>query len=180
MNKKYLVKPVLMLFLSMLVFPQVLQADNSNLLGDTKKTLPDIQIPEIPEIPGIPSADSKYSLDTNQKFGYAQGRRNPFAPTRQILSMVNRAGAGKGNFNIQPMQDMTKVPRMHLKGLISDGDNSLAALLEIENAGIYMVREGDTVGLYESGSSSVIQIRKINRLNIVVEAGSLGEVLIIR
>lgn len=116
--------------------------------------------------------------DADTTTGYRDGKRNPFAPTRQILAATQgRSGQG---LNFQPLQQATTIPKMHLKGLINENGKDIAALIEIENSGTYIVREGDTVGLYESGSNSVIRIQKINRLNLVVEAGSLGQVLIVR
>ncbi len=111
--------------------------------------------------------------------GYRQGRRNPFAPTQLILAAIERGGSSAANLALQPVQQATPIPRMHLRGLINDGAVQ-AALLEIENAGVYIVREGDTVGLYETGSNAVVRIREINRLNLVVEAGSLGQLFIVR
>ena len=64
--------------------------------------------------------------------------------------------------------------------MVQDANGGIAALLEVENGGIHIVREGDTVGLYEMGINSVIRVRKINRLNMVVEAGELGQVIIVR
>lgn len=111
--------------------------------------------------------------------GYRDDRRNPFAPTRQIIATAQGADNAALGMELQPLRQATEIPRMKLKGLISEGA-SVAALLQIDNAGTYIVREGDTVGLYESGSNSVIRVRKINRLNLMVEAGSLGQVLIVR
>ncbi|MDZ7753593.1 MAG: hypothetical protein U5S82_18600 [Gammaproteobacteria bacterium] len=111
--------------------------------------------------------------------GYREGRRNPFAPTSLILAAIERRGGSAANLALQPARQAIAIPRMHLRGLVNDGTD-LAALLEIENAGIYIVREGDTVGLYEMGSNAVIRVREINRLNLVVEAGSLGQLFIVR
>ena len=111
--------------------------------------------------------------------GYRDGVRNPFAPTRDILSTAART-SGSDAYRFRALAEPTAIPRMRLRGLINEGDENVAALLEIENSGTYIVREGDTVGLYELGSNAVIRVRKINRLDLVVEAGSLGQVLIIR
>jgi hypothetical protein len=45
-----------------------------------------------------------------------------------------------------------------------------------------MVREGDTISLRTGGASSnaVINVVKINQLTLVVESGTLGEVIIVR
>jgi hypothetical protein len=69
---------------------------------------------------------------------------------------------------------------MRLRGLIRGNGKKLAALLDVENSGVHVVHEGDTVGLNELGQDSVLYIKKINRLNLVVEVGSLGQVLIVQ
>lgn len=141
-------------------------------------------------LPGVPQNDAMMDLFMRNSMGrrdesgvgrpgYRDAKRNPFAPTRQILASIRGEVSGQ-SVNFQPLQEETVIPRMKLKGLINEGGNKIAALLEIENAGTHIVREGDTVGLYETGTNSVIRIRKINRLNLVVEAGSLGQVLIVR
>ncbi len=109
--------------------------------------------------------------------GYRMGKRDPFSPTSRILQAASDGGGG---VVFQPLQQKTKIPRMYLRGLIEDVDGGVAAILEIEKGGVHIVREQDTIGLYEMGASSVIRVRKINRLNIVVEAGSLGQLIIVR
>ena len=109
--------------------------------------------------------------------GYRDGKRDPFSPTNQMLEFSSRR---EGGLQFQPLNQAVEVPLMHLRGLVQDKDGKLAALLEIENSGIHVVREGDTVGLYDMGSNSVVRVRKINRLNLVVEAGSLGQLIIVR
>ncbi len=113
----------------------------------------------------------------NIRVGYRQGQRDPFAPTSRLLQVTS---SGDGGVQFQALSQATKLPRMHLRGLIQDRNGDLAALLEIEKSGIHIVREGDAVGLYDMGVNSVIRVRKINRLNLVVEAGSLGQMIIVR
>lgn len=110
--------------------------------------------------------------------GYLGESRNPFAPTRQVATA--RRGGLPGELTLQPLQNAVKLPKMRLRGVVNDGANQLAALLELEGIGVYVVREGDTVGLYEAGSNHVIQIQKINRLNLLVKAGSVGQIIVVR
>lgn len=42
------------------------------------------------------------------------------------------------------------------------------------------MREGDTVGLHDFGIDSVIRVQKISRLHLVVEAGQLNQMIIVR
>ncbi|MEM7405574.1 MAG: hypothetical protein AAF458_09800 [Pseudomonadota bacterium] len=111
--------------------------------------------------------------------GYQDGERDPFAPTSRLIDAnTNRQGV-----DFQPGRSSAEalaLPRMRLRGLVTENSGAIAALLEIENAGIHIVREGDTVGLYEARSSSVIRVRQINRLNVIVEVGTLGQTLIVR
>lgn len=109
--------------------------------------------------------------------GYRAQERNPFAPTNRMLS------AGSGNRSglvFQPLTAETRIPRMKLRGLLRQKDGTMAGLLDVEGSGVHLVREGDTVGLYDLGSNAVIRVRHIDRLQMVVEAGSLGRRFIIR
>jgi len=99
-------------------------------------------------------------------------KRNPFALTDHL-----RRAAANGDF--YPGQKNDEVPPMHLRGLIQGTDGNLVALLEIEKA-IHIVRAGDTVGLNDLGRNTVIRIKKINRLNIIVETGTVGQLIIVR
>ena len=125
----------------------------------------------------IPPALQGVLPEGNRRAGYRDGRRDPFSPSDRLLQ-ASLGQAGSPQF--QPLNQATEIPRMHLRGLIEDEGGNVAALLEIENSGIHIVREGDTVGLYEMGVNSVIRVRRINRLNLVVEAGSLGQMIIVR
>jgi Tfp pilus assembly protein PilP len=104
-------------------------------------------------------------------------KRDPFAVTDRL-----KQAAAKGTnmlFKPKSFQKNGNIPPMHLRGLIRSDSGGLVALLEINDA-IHIVRDGDTVGLYNEGSNSVLRIRKINRLNVVVEAGTLGQLIIVR
>lgn len=115
--------------------------------------------------------------EPSNRAGYRNGKRNPFETTSRLLQVRKDDKTG---LQFQPARTKSKMPKMKLRGIIHREGKKQAALLEIEGAGIHVVREDDTVGLNEIGRDSVIRIKKINRLNLVVEVGSLGQVWIVR
>ncbi len=77
---------------------------------------------------------------------------------------------------IQPIA----VPKMRMLAYLRGKGGEPVALLEVENGQVHVVREGDAVGLHEFGSASVVSIKRIDRLHLVVEVGTLGRVIIVR
>lgn len=130
----------------------------------------------LPPAPQTQRTPAKAPFGSGGGAGYRDGKRDPFAPTDRLLQASTSGGAAV----FQPLQQAATIPIMHLRGLVQDKDGTQVALLEIEKGGVHIVREGDTVGLYEMGANTVIRVRKINRLNLVVEAGSLGQLIIVR
>lgn len=111
-----------------------------------------------------------------ERAGYRGEARNPFAPTARIL---NGGGGSSADIGFTPAEGKFKFPRMKLRGTVSS-QGELVALLDITGEGIHVVREGDTIGLYAANKVQVIRVRRINRLNIEVEGGSLKQVIIVR
>ena len=74
------------------------------------------------------------------------------------------------------------LPPLRLRGIVNGQDGARVGLLEVGSEGVYMVREGDTISLRTGGASSnaVINVVKINQLTLVIESGTLGEVIIVR
>lgn len=126
-----------------------------------------LQLAQAQDVPVPPTVDRP---------AYRADARNPFAPTRRILERRDRGGGGVG---FTRADGDFKFPKMKLRGMVS-GDAELVALLEIDGEGIHVVREGDTIGLYESDDVQVLRVRRINRLNLEVEGGSLNQVIIVR
>ncbi|AGA89491.1 hypothetical protein Thimo_0651 [Thioflavicoccus mobilis 8321] len=109
--------------------------------------------------------------------GYRGEARNAFELTAPILE---RLTAGEASAGFQRTEGETEIPKMTLRGMVMRPGGAKAALLEIAGAGTYVVREGDTIGLYQLGSSSVIRVKRVDRLQVEVEAGSLKQVIIVR
>jgi hypothetical protein len=110
--------------------------------------------------------------------------RNPFAVTEKLSRLAAQPSgkdspASSGPAFI-PQNQSLKLPKMRLRGRLKDESGDSVALLEIEGGGVYIVREGDDVGLHEFGNDSVLRIRKIDRLHVVVEAGTLKQLVIVR
>jgi hypothetical protein len=135
------------------------------------------------EIPGTPAEEITYAPVAQRSLPLtaspSQGR-DPFALTDKIYAASNGV---HGRYNFVPGQISAsggELPKMKLRGLIRNQNNELAALLEIVGDGIYVVRPDDAIGVYSSGNNSVIKIRSIDALSVVVEMGSLGQVVIVR
>jgi hypothetical protein len=103
--------------------------------------------------------------------------RNPFAATGRMTGQGSYAS--RSGLDFTPSEQSGGMPKMYLRGHLQGPDGKAMALLEIEGGGVYMVREKDTVGLQELGIEQAIRIKKITRLHVVVEAGSLGRLIIV-
>ena len=75
-----------------------------------------------------------------------------------------------------------RIPRLILRGIARGADNIRIGLIEIGAEGVYMVQEGDTVSLRPSGQggNTVLSIKEIGEITMIVESGTLGEVIIVR
>lgn len=134
--------------------------------------------------------------------------RDPFAITER-LKRVSTDGVVEGVQFVPSatVPGSKEVPRMQLRGIVrmskaaeasaKDGKSAkgkaaddkekakklvseVAAILEVEGAGTHIVREGDTVGLQQLGSDAVVKVLRVDRLSLVVEVGTLGQVIIVR
>jgi len=115
--------------------------------------------------------------------GGSQGPRNPFAPSARLLLLKdqpNAAAALVAQSEFTPVKQPDKVPTMRLRGHLQGKDGEVLALLELVGGDVYIVREGDTVGLHDFAIDSVIRVQKIDRLHLVVEYGSLNQRIIVR
>jgi len=104
--------------------------------------------------------------------------RDPFAITEEMV---------RGDANLQASLDFLPdeqakftVPAMMMKGLVMAEDGNYVAVLDIEGYGSKVVRKGDTIGLQGSGDDAAIRIKEITSLQIVVEAGKVGKVIVVR
>ena len=131
-----------------------------------------------PQAVSIQTAQPSFrSRNQQQNRAYTPLGRDPFAITNAMLQMDQIAHA---DIEFTQIEDVV-VPTMRLRGLIdNDKENKLAALLEVDGLGVFVVREGDTIGLQGVGSNSVLLIEQISNLSLVVKAGHVGQRFIVR
>ncbi len=109
-----------------------------------------------------------------------EGSRDPFAVSDELqayaqpTSLFSRGPQFK--VGIQPQA----LPKMRMRGYLKGKKGEPVAMLEVADGVVHIIREGDTVGLQEIGQDAVIQIKTIDRLHLVIEAGTLGKVIIVR
>ncbi|MEM6439095.1 MAG: hypothetical protein AAF763_05255 [Pseudomonadota bacterium] len=74
-----------------------------------------------------------------------------------------------------------RLPLLTLKGV---GRSALSdpptAILEIGSLGTFVVRPGDVLSLQNLPGENVLRIKSIDDISVTVEAGSFGEIIVVR
>jgi len=124
--------------------------------------------------------------DTNT-LAFMNGIRNPFSATKIIVdtgnegSSLNEGGNAYSGYDFRSPGLAIKLPKLSLKGVVyKQSKSDPLALLDVAGYGVFMVRLEDEIGFNPADPSQVIKIKKINRLNIVVEVGTLGDLIVVR
>ena len=112
-------------------------------------------------------------------------QRSPFAASTKLTQIAMQPKSElqqrPSDPTFTPQQNVPqKLPEMRLRGHLHGRDGEMVALLQIGKGEVHIVREGDTVGLYESGIDSVVRVKQIGRLHLVIESGSLEHLIIVR
>lgn len=111
---------------------------------------------------------------------FVQGR-DPFTTSTLMYQEMGRqstTGSGRG---FVPALGMENVPRMKLRGYINDNPKRGAtALLEVDGAGIFLVKAGDEIGLQAIGRNQVLKVIKVDAQRVEVQAGQINQVIIVR
>jgi hypothetical protein len=106
--------------------------------------------------------------------------RDPFTPSNLMYEVASsRSLLGDSANGFLPSQGNTTVPKMRLKGFIEKTDDNIA-LLEIEGAGIFMVKAGDEINYDSSQPRSAIRVTSIERNSVTVETGLIGTIRVKR
>ena len=127
------------------------------------------------------------SKSSNQHLGnfdnaFENGMRDPFAMTSFIANkamMDNQAADPNAPF----FQKATgqSMPSLKLRGImLTDKKVSPMALLEIVGDDVYLVKEGDEISFNPSNTNQVLKIQQIDRLSLIVEVGTLGDIVVVR
>ena len=123
------------------------------------------------------------AVAADQPMSLTEINRDPFAPTEQILSSVVSSYSNDDRPAFVSSGALTRLPPLKLRGIVKPGDQStVVALLEVGGSGkqIHMVKIGDEIAFDRSDPSLVFKIREIDRLSVIVEVGTLGDVIIVR
>jgi Tfp pilus assembly protein PilP len=129
---------------------------------------------------GVISAPTQSNYDAVPQ-NYAEPR-DPFTTSERMYAEVgNQAAtlAGSGQGFVAGYGPQT-VPKMKLKGFVNRGAKKIVALLEVEGAGVYLVSEGDEIGLQAIGQNSVIKVIKVDANGVRVQAGRVNQVIVVR
>lgn len=103
-------------------------------------------------------------------------RRDPFAVSQLMIEQTHLQERG---LRFTPLAG-AQVPELKLRGVVNGTDGQRVGLIEVINEGVFLVRKGDTISLRTAGNNTVINIQEISQLSVVVESGTLGEVIIVR
>ncbi len=115
---------------------------------------------------------------------FVNGERDPFmmplALKQQMQRLQQQSSVDRSQLYAFSRINAQQMPKIRLKGVMhKPGKRSPLAVIEM-NDETFMVRESDEVGFNIADPSQVIKIKKIDRLSLLVEVGTLGELLIIR
>lgn len=107
---------------------------------------------------------------------FVDGMRDPFTVTNEMSAHSLR----KLDAKFQPASGV-RLPALKLRGVITRNQNSVPlALLEIGGREVYMVSEGDEISFDSSAPGQVLKVHNVDRLSVVVEVGTLGDIMVVR
>jgi hypothetical protein len=109
-------------------------------------------------------------------------QRDPFTTSDKMYGEVGIQSAQKASAQqgFVPGYGAQLVPKMRVKGFVNKGLKKSVALLEIEGAGVYLVSEGEEIGLQALGQNTVIKILKVDSNSVKVQSGQVNQVIIVR
>lgn len=111
--------------------------------------------------------------------------RDPFSEP-QTLKNTDEAGGLNGVLNtfgrgFRRMPDDVKVPVLLFKGYVDRGKSlPPMALIEVAGDRVHMVTVGDEINIDPTNPRHAIRITKISRLSLTIEAGTLGQMKVLR
>lgn len=108
-------------------------------------------------------------------------RVDPFSPAEVFRDVQGPSTEARQRRFVPAITRPARLPELRLRGIAQgDGDDKPTVLLEIKGYGTYVVTEGDTISLQNLASENVIRIKDITRISVIVEAGSFGELIVVR
>jgi len=116
----------------------------------------------------------------NQQNGRIQ--RDPFTTSDKMYGEVGAQAAQRASSaqGFIPGYGAQAVPKMRLKGFVTKSNKKAAALLDVEGVGVYLVSEGDEIGLQAMGQNSVLKIIGVSANGVKVQSGQVNQVIVVR
>lgn len=125
--------------------------------------------------------EGAYATPTPVVRQWPQQVRDPFTPSALMYETVGKqSGMTNSAYGFLPSIEGVKIPKMKLRGLLNQERGNYIALLDVEGAGTFMVREGDEFNIDPSQPKNAIRVDKITRLSVTVETGVLGSIRVLR
>lgn len=108
--------------------------------------------------------------------------RDPFTPSGLMFDVVGKQANATGidAYGFMRSPNSAAIPKMRLRGFVTQDENDPVALLEVAGVRTFLVREGDEINIDPSQPNSAIRITKITRLSVTVETGTLGSIRVQR
>lgn len=133
-------------------------------------------------LPGAYAADIYSGYYGGNGQGRVQMPRDPFTTSDKMYGEVGIQNAQKasGSQGFIAGYNPQAVPKMRVKGFVNRGKNKSVALLDIEGVGVYLVSEGEEIGLQALGQNTVLKILKVDAGSVKVQSGQVNQVIIVR
>ena len=131
------------------------------------------------KIPISEVLDRPSGTGTSARIGQTDDGANARDPFSVSPAMLEESKLKSEGLRFTPMAG-AQVPQLKLRGIINAESEDRLGLIEVVREGVFLVREGDTISLRSAASNTVIKITEIGALSVVVEAGTLGEVIVVR
>lgn len=114
--------------------------------------------------------------------GFSTPKRDPFSTSdRMYAEQAMRTSLRQGSPGFVPgMVQGQGLPKMRLRGFATKSRNAATALLDIEGAGVYMVKRGDEIGLHAIGLNTVLKVIDVSSNGVKVQSGQVNQVVIVR
>ena len=113
----------------------------------------------------------------DQAVGAPSAERDPFAASDRMRDEAEGEDDGP---QFLPSKNYETVPVLRLKAFIEDRQEAPIALIEVQGHGTYLVRAGDAISLQFGGRNVVLQVEEITNLSVLVQVGTLGQVIVVR
>lgn len=120
------------------------------------------------------------SFAANPRQDVLPTQRDPFSFTQEMIQARQGEGVSSPT-SFRSGSVASRLPTLKLKGVISrDSEQSPLALLEIGGEGVYMVSQGDEISFDPGNPNHVIKVQSIERLSVMVEVGTVGDIMVVR